>query len=194
MIQENTLRLKQRINSACRSANRDPGSIITVAVSKTRSAAQLREVIEAGITDIGENRIQEAIQKYQELANFTFQAQRTRWHLVGHLQTNKVKKAVGIFDLIQSVDSIHLASEIDRQAAKINKVQDVLVQIKTSPEVTKFGVNPKEAAGTIKEMVKFKSININGLMTIAPMVDNPEKARPYFALLRKLLESICSPE
>jgi len=106
--------------------------------------------------------------------------------LVGHLQTNKVKDAVRIFDLIQSVDSLRLAAEIDKQAAKINKIQDILIEIKTSPEATKFGLKPNAAIEVIKEIAQLKNINMKGLMTIAPLVDEPEKTRPYFRQLREL--------
>jgi pyridoxal phosphate enzyme (YggS family) len=110
--------------------------------------------------------------------------------MVGHLQTNKVKDAVKIFDLIQSVDSLHLAEEIDKQAAKINKIQDILIEVKTSPEATKFGLQLEVVIEVIKGITKLKNLNIKGLMTIAPIVDNPEKARPYFRLLRELGDKI----
>jgi pyridoxal phosphate enzyme (YggS family) len=112
--------------------------------------------------------------------------------MVGHLQTNKVKDALNLFDLIQSVDSLNLAQEIDRQAAKIHKIQDILIEVKTSPEATKFGLKPDETVEVIKEMAKLKNINIKGLMTIAPIVDNPEKTRPYFKTLRILKDKINS--
>ena len=112
--------------------------------------------------------------------------------MVGHLQTNKVKDATKIFDLIHSVDSLHLAQEIDKQAARINKAQDILIEIKTSPEANKFGLKPDDAVEVIKEIVKLKNINLRGLMTIAPIVDNPEKARIYFRMLKELRERICS--
>jgi pyridoxal phosphate enzyme (YggS family) len=108
--------------------------------------------------------------------------------MVGRLQTNKVKDAVGIFDLIQSVDSFRLAQEIDRQAARINKVQDILLEVKTSPEATKSGIAPEDLPGLIENISQLKGVNIKGLMTIAPLVDNPEKARPYFRQLRELSE------
>lgn len=162
-----------------------PAGVIIVAVTKGRSIAEIKEAIEAGITDIGENKVQEALLKYSELAG-----QPVKWHMVGHLQANKAKDAVKIFDLIQSVDSPHLAVEIDKQAGKINKIQDVLIEIKTSPEATKSGLKPEEAAAVIKEIAKLKNINIKGLMTIAPIVDDPEKARPYFRMLRELKDRI----
>lgn len=174
----------------CSKIKRNPDEITIVAVGKGRGSEQIREAVEAGITDIGENRVQEAIKKYYELRVTDYGLRKINWHLVGHLQTNKVKDAIRIFDLIQSVDSIHLAEEIDKQAAKINKTQDILIEIKTSPEETKFGIRPQEAIGAVEEMVKLKNIRINGLMTIAPLVDNPQKTRPYFKMLKALKDKI----
>jgi len=145
---------------------------------------EIREVIACGLTDIGENRVQEALKKYNEL-----NASVAKWHLVGHLQTNKVRPAVRLFDLIQSVDSLRLAFEIDKEAGKINKVQDILMEIKISPETTKCGFSPAEAIEAAKEISGLKNVSLKGLMTIAPVVDVPEKARPYFRQLRGLLDS-----
>src|SRR3989338_5943902 len=131
MIKENISRIKQRILKVCAKINQDPGKITIIAVSKGRVLEQIKEAIDAGINDIGENRAQEAILKYNELITSKPANQRTiRWHMVGHLQTNKVKDAVRIFELIQSVDSVRLAEEIDKQADKINKIQDILIEIK----------------------------------------------------------------
>lgn len=190
MIRENILRIRERITLACSKINQDPDGITIVAVTKGRAPEQIREVVTAGITDIGENRVQEAIIKYNELTDRQTNGQRIKWHMVGHLQTNKVKDAVRIFNLIQSVDSLRLANEIDKQASKINKIQDILIEIKTSPEAAKFGFGSDEAIEAIKEINKLKNINIKGLMTIAPIVDDPEKTRPYFRQLRELRDRI----
>ena len=189
MIKENILKIKERISLVCSKINRNPDSITIVAVSKGRTEEQIKEVIKEGITDIGENRVQEALIKYNEQPR-TDNEQRTKWHMVGHLQTNKVKEAVRIFHLIQSVDSLHLAFEIDKQAAKINKIQDILVQVNTSGKNTKFGLKPNEIIEVIKEAAKFNNITISGLMTIAPIVDNIQKTRPYFRMLRDLKDEI----
>ena len=181
MIRENISRIKARI----------PSGVIIVAVTKTRTPRQLKEAIEAGITDIGENRVREAFLKYNSLRTYELANLRTvKWHMVGHLQTNKVKEAVKIFDLIHSIDSIHLAGEIAKQAAGINKIQDILIEVKTSPEAAKFGLGPDETIAVIKEIAGLENINIKGLMTIAPIVDDPEKARPYFRTLRELRDEI----
>jgi pyridoxal phosphate enzyme (YggS family) len=190
MIRENILKVKKLISSACSKTNQEPNSITVVVVSKGRPIEQIKEVIEAGVMDIGENRVQEALSKYNKLITHNSKLQTIKWHMVGHLQTNKAKEAVRIFDLIHSVDSLRLASEIDKQAAKINKAQDILVEVNTSGEATKFGLQPKEVMGVLKEAEKFKNISIKGLMTVAPMVDNPEKARPYFRQLRELRNEI----
>ena len=180
MIRENISKIRERL----------PPGITIVAVSKARTLQQIEEVIQAGISDIGENKVQEALIKYKELSAIDYKRSTIRWHMVGHLQTNKVKDAVGIFDLIHSVDSVHLAQEIDRQAVKINKIQNILIEVKTSGEATKFGLRPEEVIAVIKEMAPFKNIDIKGLMTIAPIVDSPEKTRPYFRTLRELKDEI----
>jgi len=190
MIKDNFSKIKEQIASVCRRINQDPRQISLVAVSKGRTLEEIQEVAAAGITDIGENRIQEAIIKYENLQLIAYNLQLIKWHMVGHLQTNKVKEAVRIFSLIQSVDSLHLAEEIDRQAAKISKIQDILIEIKTSPEVTKFGLEPAKTVGEIRGMAQLKNINIKGLMTIAPIVEDPEKTRPYFRMLRELRDTI----
>ncbi len=190
MIKDSILKVRGRISSACSKINQDPHKITIIAVSKGRTVRQIKEAADAGITDIGENRVQEAILKYNNLIPNTQNLTPIKWHMVGHLQTNKAKDAVKIFDLIQSVDSVRLVEEIDKQAHKINKIQDILIEIKTSPEESKFGLKADEAVGVIKELTKLKNIKIKGLMTIAPIVDDPEKSRPYFKLLRELRDRI----
>lgn len=190
MIEENVLKIRQRICSLCSKINRDPDSITIVAVSKGRSKEQIGECVAIGITEIGENRVQEAIAKYKALTAQGSQIRTIKWHMVGHLQTNKARNAVEIFDLIQSVDSMHLALEIDRQAAKIDKVQSILVQVNTSGEPTKFGLKPSDTIEVIKQMARLKNIDITGLMTIAPIGGQPEKVRSYFRILRLLLDKI----
>ena len=189
MIKENFLNIKERISLVCSKIKKDPQSVTIVAVSKNRSAAQIKEAINLGLGDIGENRVQEALIKYNELRTQELASPRTiRWHMVGHLQTNKVKEAVKVFSLIHSVDSLRLAAEIGKQAAGINKVQDILIEVKTSPEAAKYGVLPADTPALLREAVKFKNLKIKGLMTVAPLVDNPEQARPYFKALREIFE------
>jgi len=190
MIKENIHRINAQISRVCSKINRNPEEISIVAVSKERSPQEIKEVILVGIADIGENRVQEAVAKYIELRPNTYDLRPIKWHMIGHLQTNKVKEAVKIFDLIQSVDSLHLAVEIDKQAVKIDKIQDILIEIKTSTEAAKFGLKLDEAVEVIKEIAGLKNINIKGLMTIAPLGGESEKARPYFRMLRELKDKI----
>lgn len=190
MIKDNLNKVNLRIRLVCSRRGVFADYLTIVAVSKGRGIAEIIEIIEAGVTNIGENKVQEALLKYGKLSALGVRLEAIKWHMIGHLQTNKAKDAVKIFDLIQSVDSVHLASEIDKQAGKINKTQDILIEIKTSPEATKFGVKPDEAIEFVKGISKFKNINIKGLMTIAPEAISPEKSRPYFSQLRKLLYEI----
>lgn len=179
----NILEIKQRIDSACRKSGRRPDEITLIAVVKNRPVGSASQAVAQGVIDLGENRVQEAVIKYSQISG-------ARWHLIGHLQTNKVKDAVRIFDLIHSVDSLRLAREIDKQAVKLNKIQDVLIEIKTSPEESKFGIEPDKGIEMVKLISGLKNIRIKGLMTIAPLADAPEQSRPYFRRLRELKDII----
>jgi pyridoxal phosphate enzyme (YggS family) len=183
MIKENILKVRVRITRACIKAKRNPESVAIVAVSKGRVIEEILEVINAGITDIGENKVQEAILKLKKLPA-------VKLHMVGHLQSNKVKEAVKIFDLIHSVDSEELALEIDKQAARIGKVQNILIQVNTSGEESKFGLRPQDLTENFLIIKALKNVSIRGLMTIAPLVDDPEKVRLYFRRLKELREKI----
>lgn len=189
-VKENIQRIRTGIEVLCQKIKRNPGEITLLAVIKEADIEQVKEAIEAGITDLGENRVQEALIKYN-LLNTQYPIPNTlKWHLIGHLQSNKAKDAVKIFDLIHSVDSLHLADEINKQAEKINKIQDILIEANTSGEKTKFGLKPDETIEVIKKAAEFKNIRINGLMTIAPLSDNPESTRSYFSSLRELSKKI----
>jgi len=190
MIKDNLLKIKERILSACLRGNQDPASITIVAVSKNRTVEEIREAIASGLSDIGENKVKEALKKYYELRDTSYELRKIKWHLIGHLQTNKVRTAIRIFDLIESVDSLRLALEINKEAEKINKVQDILMEVKTSPETTKYGFRPEDAVDAAKEISRLNNVSLKGLMTIAPLVDIPEKTRPYFRQLRELRERI----
>ncbi len=188
MIKERVIKVKERVSQSCKRAGRDPAEVTIVAVSKGRSFDEIRQAVEAGLTIIGENRIQEARGKVEQFTLSSQNGPAVHWHMIGHLQTNKAAEAVRMFGLIQSVDSLRCAEAIDKEAAKIGKQQDVLIEIKTSPEATKYGILPVEAKGFVEEISALKNIHIRGLMTIAPIVDNPEQARPYFHKLRDLLD------
>ena len=189
MIKDNIASIRKRIAASCFRAGRDPSSVKIVAVSKASGIEEIREAVSCGITDIGENKVQEALQKNYEL-RFTDYGLRIKWHMVGHLQRNKVKDAVRIFDLIHSVDSLRLAEKIDAEAGKISKVQDILLEIKTSPEAAKSGLSAQEAGEVVEKIADLKNIRLNGFMTIAPAVNNPEEARPYFRMLKDLRDKI----
>jgi len=187
MIEQNYRNVMRRIAAASLRAGVSAGEVELVAVSKGRSVEEIAEALRAGITDIGENRVQEAVLKYNSIPNMQCPI-RPKWHMVGHLQTNKARDAVRIFDLIHSVDSLRLAEEIDRQAARSGKVQDILIEVKTSPEDSKYGIGPDELPLLIEGINALGNIRLQGLMTVAPAVDHPEKARPYFKMLKELFD------
>lgn len=190
MIRQNLASIQARIAFACAKAGRAPQEITLVAVTKGCGLEQIKEVISEGITDIGENKVQEALKKYYDLRFTNYGLRKIKWHMLGHLQTNKVQDAVKLFDLIHSLDSLRLAEQINRESEKIHKIQDALLEVNISAEPSKFGARPEETPGVIKEIAKFKNLNIKGLMGIAPIVDEPEKARPYFRMLRVLLKGV----
>ena len=183
MIKENILKVKERIAAVCAKIKADPEKITLVCVSKGRPVEQVLEAVNLGFKCLGENRVQEAMEKYKQIPG-------AEWQMVGHLQANKVKDALKIFSLIHSVDSLDLSREINKQALKINEVQDVLLEVKTSPEVTKFGFKPAELYDALKEILKLENLRVKGLMTIAPIVDNAEMARQYFAELKGLRDRL----
>ena len=189
MISANLEDIRRRIELASKRAGRRPEEITLVAVTKGISLEEIKAAIKRGISDIGENRLQEVIPKYNGL-QMTYDERRIKWHMIGHLQTNKVKEAVRIFDLIQSVDSLRLAQAISKEAGKINKQQDILLEVKTSPEASKFGLKAEDTLAVFQKIAQLPHLNIKGLMTIAPFTDNPETSRPYFRTLRELSDKI----
>ena len=184
MISDNIRSVTQRIATSCKKAGRLPADVKLVCVTKTASISEIEEALNSGVTLLGENRVQDAVAKHSVIGN------RAEWHLIGHLQTNKAGDAVKIFTLIHSVDSQRLALAIDREAAKIGKIQDILIQVNTSGEESKFGIEPDAAEGLAKEISLYKNIKIKGLMTIAPEVDDPEGVRPYFKALREIRDNL----
>jgi PLP dependent protein len=193
-VEENLSLCRQRIEDACRRVNRDASEVTLVAVTKGVDLDRILRAINAGVTCIGENRIQEALLKYNGLQEMTrLGGVRLSWHMIGHLQTNKVKDAVEMFDVIHSVDSVRLAHAIDKEAGKIRKIQDVLCEVNVSGEAAKYGFTPEEVRGAIEEMVALPHIRIRGLMTVAPIVDDSEQTRPFFRRLRQLRDEIFPP-
>ena len=185
-IKNNLRIIKEKIKKATLKVNRYPEEIKLVAVTKTATIEQIKEAISAGVKIIGENKVQEAKEKYQILSADI------EWHLVGHLQTNKVKYAIEIFDCIHSVDSIKLAEEIDKRSLQFGKTTNVLVEVNVSGEESKYGIKPEEVEPFLKEISEFSRIRVRGLMTIAPIAEDKEEVRPYFRKLRELSEEIKS--
>ena len=186
-IKNNLEIINEKIKKAALKANRNPEEIKLVAVTKTATIEQIKEAINAGVKIIGENKVQEAKEKYQIITADI------EWHLVGHLQTNKVKYAVEIFDCIHSVDSIKLAKEIDKRSLQFGKTTNVLVEVNVSGEESKYGIKPEEVEPFLKEISEFSRIRVRGLMTIAPIIEeDKEEVRPYFRKLRELSKEIKS--
>ncbi len=175
------LQVKDRIREAAVRSGRDPESVRLVAVSKTVPMHRIQDALEAGITLLGENYIQEAQKKVETLTD-----RQVSWHFIGHLQSNKAKYAVRLFDLVQTVDSLKLALELDRHAGKRGKVQEVLIQVNFSQEAAKSGASPEEVLTLAEAVLQMENLSLRGLMTLPPFFDQPERARPFFAALKQL--------
>ena len=185
-ITENLSMVENKIAAACKRAGRERDEVKLIAVSKTQPVEAIREAIEYGINSFGENRVQELREKMEIIKDSI------DWHLIGHLQTNKVKYVVGKVSLIHSLENIRLAEAIDKEAKKHNIIVDVLVEVNIAKEDTKFGVKPEEVESFIREVSKFKNINIRGLMTVAPYTDISEENRKYFKQLKKIMVDLNS--
>ncbi len=183
-IAENLKTVRDRIAAAARRAGRDPAGVALVVVTKTIDAERIREAVAAGAAVLGENRVQEAREKIERLGSIA------SWHLIGRLQSNKAKYAVRFFDLIHSVDSIGLARELDRQAAKHGKVQEALIEVSIAGEVQKAGVSAEGAADLIRAAAALPNIRVRGLMTMPPWSEDPEASRPYYRRLRELAGAV----
>jgi len=183
-IRENYLNVMQRIEKAAQKAGRDPKEVKLVAVSKTVEVERIREAIDAGVSILGENYVQEARKKIEEIGR------QVEWHFIGHLQTNKAKYAVRLFDLIHSVDSLSLAEELNRRAQKENQIIKVMIEVNLSGEASKFGTEEEKAFELAKEIYRLKNLSLVGLMTMPPYFDSPELSRPYFIQLRQLKEGL----
>ena len=185
-VRENIQSVQDRIASTLQRVGRESDSIKLIAISKTKPASLIVEAIDSGITDIGENRVQEAKGKRSQVDR------PVNWHLVGHLQTNKVKQALKIFDLIHSVDSIRLLAEIERQSRRLNRRTDALVEVNTSGEESKFGLQPNEVLSFMESAAEYVHVRIKGLMTVGEFMSDPEGVRSSFTLLRSFKERIAS--
>ncbi len=174
MIKQNVTRLLGEL----------PAAVKLEAAAKTRTAEEIRQAIEAGVKIIGENYLQEAERAYEVIGN------RAEWHFIGHLQSNKVKKAAKLFDMIETVDSVAIAREIDKRCAQINKVMPVLIEINSGREEQKSGIFPEEAEQLIRDISDLANIRVMGLMTMGPFLGNPDDSRPYFVATRKIFEEL----
>ncbi|MCM1534522.1 MAG: YggS family pyridoxal phosphate-dependent enzyme [Clostridium sp.] len=180
MIRDNINRVKKEIADACELSGRPKGAATLIAVSKTKPVSMLKEAYDAGIRDFGENKVQELVDKMGEMP------EDIRWHMIGHLQRNKVKYIVGKVYLIHSVDSLSLAEEISKEAVKKKTTADILLEVNIAQEESKFGVTKEEAPILAEKIAKLPGVHIKGLMTIAPFVENPEANRIYFRKLKQL--------
>lgn len=181
-IKENLLRVRERIEKAAQKSGRDPGEIHLVAVSKTVEVSRIQEAIEAGVTILGENYVQEAQKKIEEIGH------PVAWHFIGHLQSNKAKYAVRLFDMVHSLDGIPLAEELNRRAEKESRTMNVMIEVNLSGETTKYGAEEERAFDLAKRILSLKNLSLVGLMTMPPYFDDPELSRPYYIQLRELRE------
>lgn len=180
MIQDNVKRVMEEIARAASAGGRKPEDITLVGVTKTVTAAQAKELIDAGVTNLGENRVQSLLDKYETLKD------EPAWHLIGHLQTNKVKYIADKVSMIHSVDSLKLAEEIDRRFQMAGRTANILVQVNVSGEESKFGIQPEDAFPLMESLSQLKNIQVCGLMTMAPKTDHPDDCRKFFYGLHKL--------
>ncbi len=183
-IKENLETVTANIKEACKLANRNENEVTLIAVSKTKPVSYLKEAYEWGIRDFGENKVQEMNQKIPEMPNDI------RWHMIGHLQTNKVKDVVGKAYLIHGVDSVKLAKEISKQSEKRGIISKILIEVNVAMEESKFGLSFDEVIAFVKEVSTLPCVEVHGLMTIAPYVDDPSKNKQYFEHLHKLFIDI----
>lgn len=180
MIVENIEHVRENIEKACKKAGRSVDEVTLIAVSKTKPYTDIEEALKSGTLDYGENKVQEMCEKYEILPK------NIRWHMIGHLQRNKVKYLVGKTELIHSVDSIRLAEQIEKEYAKKGETANILIEINMAQEESKFGITSQETEELIRKISTFEHIRIKGLMTIAPYTDNPETNRVYFRQMKKL--------
>lgn len=180
MLCENLKKVEDNVDAACRKAGRSRDEVTLIAVSKTKPVEMLSTIYNQEIRDFGENKVQEMCDKMEQLPSDI------RWHMIGHLQTNKVKYIVGHTTLIHSVDSLHLAKEIEKQAEKKDVTVDILVEVNIAEEESKFGIHKEETYELVRQIAALPHVHICGLMTIAPYVENPEDNRMYFRGIRQL--------
>lgn len=184
LIKENAVKIRKKVRDAAEKSGRSLEDITLIAVTKTQSIEKIRHALQAGMLDLGENKVQELCDKYSLVDT------ECRWHLIGHLQTNKVKFIIDKVHMIHSLDRLDLANEIQKRAAKAGRTMDVLVQVNVAGEESKFGISPEEAGGFVKQLAVYPNLRVRGLMTVAPHVQNPEDVRPVFRQLKKIFIDI----
>jgi hypothetical protein len=189
-IAQNIRTVRERIDRAAAACGRSPGGVALIAISKTFPKEMIAEAAGAGLRRFGENRVQEAETKIPHLS----ETLGLEWHLVGHLQTNKARRAAELFDVVHSLDSVKLAARLNQASLESGKILSVLLQVDLGGEETKFGVEPARAREIVEALPSFNSLRLNGLMAIPPFFDDPEEARPYFARLRELSEELESEQ
>ena len=182
--------VREKVERACERAGREIEDVTVMAATKGRSVPEIEEAVAAGISDVGENYVQELLDKKSKLDEAGYSD--ICWHAIGHLQRNKVRYVVPLCSRIHSVDSVRLAREIDKRAARIDKVQAVLLEINISGEESKFGIAPEQAAQLVQPIMELEHLDLRGLMTMPPYTDNPEDSRPLFKVLRDLAEQLVS--
>ena len=183
-LKDNIEQIQKEIEAACERVGRKSDEVQLVAVTKTIDESIVNESIKYGITDIGENKVQEIPRKFDNIDP------KVKWHLIGHLQRNKVKYIIDKVDMIHSVDSLRLAEEINKRAVQSEKVMDILIQLNISHEETKFGLDIEELKVLLSEMDQFENIRVKGLMTMAPFFDDPEEARGIFRKMKEIFEEL----
>jgi pyridoxal phosphate enzyme (YggS family) len=183
-IRQNIEEVRKRIADAAASVGRSPEEVTLVAVTKLRTPQEIAQALAAGVKTFGENRVQEAKSKAHLLP------EGISWHMIGHLQTNKAKDAVALFECIHSLDSIHLADEVEKRCAAADKTMNVLLEVNVSGEESKYGLRPDDVEGVVRHAITLPHLRLKGLMTMAPFVDHPETVRPVFRGLRELRDRI----
>lgn len=183
-IKENIENVERKIQAACDRSGRKREDVLLLAVSKTIDVPRIKEAVECGLTSLGENKVQEIMDKYEPMG------EGVKWHLIGHLQTNKVKYIIDKVELIHSVDSLKLAEEISKRAKAKGITANILLEINAAGEESKFGLKPEECEEAVREISVLDNIKIRGLMTVAPNVENPEENRIYFKQMKQLLVDI----
>ena len=186
-ITQNIEEIRSRMAEAAKRSGRDPEDVLLIAVTKLHEPDEIEEAIAAGVTDIAENKVQEIQKKFDQIRPAV------NWHLIGHLQTNKVKYIIDKVVMIHSVDSVHLAQEIDKRAAAAGKTMDVLLQVNAAHEESKFGLDPKDVPQVMQDILATcPNVKIRGLMHIAPWSDDPEEIRPYFKEVKDLFDTLAA--